>query len=290
MSTQIMAIISSMVFPRLWRVIFVLSFQSVASAQISSGEFLKPSVDYQRAEGTSGKLHISARNVPLKWVFDQIAKQEGLLIHPLMLPNEPINISCTEPNLKRMLECLVNRKADLIVRYQDDPIKSMEDKKLAEIWVLGNQVDSEAFQQKSDALTGLMSSANLSEQPNSGDRIAELLRQVQSENPEIRALAAGAFLAEGLDGNPDIKLALEKALGDEDANVRSQALASYAHREDSAAVTEALQTALNDDSPAVRLMAVDNIANDVALLQEAINDSDESVRNLAVMKLEQLTQ
>ena len=88
---------------------------------------------------------------------------------------------------------------------------------------------------------------------------------------------------------PTVKAALEQALTDQDANVRAQAISSLAHREGSGAAA-AIQEALHDSAVDVRMMAVDGITDDIALLQQAINDSDETVRSLAAIKLEELTQ
>ncbi len=264
-----------------------LSLQSLAMAQVSTRESNTSLIDIRLGDGRNVKKTIIARNTPLKSVLNVIAEQEDLLIHSIMLSNELINVTCSGFNLKRILECLINRKADLVVRYKNN-LKSRDDKKLAEIWVLGAQ-NSDADNYSAKAEFDFTSKSQEIQNLGSRTKTDGLLTLTQSQNPEERAVAAGAFLTQGY-GNPDINLALEQALADQDPNVRSQALSSYSHREGGAAVTEAIQTALNDVSPAVRLTAVDNITNDVDLLQRALNDSDESVRILAALKLKQLTQ
>ena len=84
-------------------------------------------------------------------------------------------------------------------------------------------------------------------------------------------------------------MALENALTDQDDNVRAQAISSLAHREGAGAVA-AIQEALHDKSIDVRVMAVDGIVNDKALLEQAANDSDEIVKSLAIEKLKALNQ
>jgi HEAT repeat protein len=121
------------------------------------------------------------------------------------------------------------------------------------------------------------------------DRTDDLLKQAQAKNPADRADAIGQLMAGGRKGDPAVKAELEKALTDPDASIRAQAISSLAHREGSGA-TAAIQEALRDNSVDVRMMAVDGITDDIALLQQAINDSDETIRSLAAVKLEMLTQ
>jgi HEAT repeat protein len=121
------------------------------------------------------------------------------------------------------------------------------------------------------------------------DHTDELLKTAQSNDPIERADAIGALLADGREGDPNVKAVLEQALTDQDANVRAQAVSSLSHREGSDAAG-AIQQALHDSSADVRMMAVDGIVDDIPLLQQAVNDSDESIRSLATIKLEQLTQ
>jgi hypothetical protein len=194
------------------------------------------------------------------------------------------------------LECLLDRKADLIVRNPHTPTKTDSKGQLAEAWILGSRVDGTAAKIDCPASTGqtadtgsLTLRQNQQDTDAEPDRTDELLKAVQSKNPEDRAEAIGALLADGRTGDPGVKAALEQALTDQDANVRAQAISSLSHREGGAAAG-AIQQALHDDSVDVRLMAVDGITDDVALLQQAINDSDETVRSLAAVKLEQLTQ
>jgi HEAT repeat protein len=109
----------------------------------------------------------------------------------------------------------------------------------------------------------------------------------KSKNSTDRADAIGELLAEETQDDPAIKAILEQALTDQDPNVRAQAVSSLTHREGSDAIG-IIQEALHDNSVDVRLMAVDSITDDVALLQQAINDNDETIRSLAAVKLEQL--
>lgn len=118
-----------------------------------------------------------------------------------------------------------------------------------------------------------------------------MLNIAQSENAAARADAIGALLGIGRKDDPQMKAMLEKAVHDQDANVRAQAVSTLTHRDDFREnATEIIQEAMQGSSVDVRLMAVDGITDEVGLLQQAINDSDETVRGIAEIKLEQLTQ
>ena len=271
----------------------ILSFASWASPQVSNSALsyaLSPI-----AEGRQNELRIVARKVPLKIALDAIAKKTEVPIHYSHVADEPITVTCTEENLKQILECLVNHKADLALRYSHNPTTGRKENKIAEVWIVGQITGSIAASNVKTAENisdkgSIDFSFSQQEMGDSNNRVAKLLQMAKSDDPEERAAAIGAFLAEDSADNMDIKYTLEQALNDPDPAVRSQAVSTYSHREGSAAVTEALQTALEDNSPAVRLMAVDSITNDVALLQLAVNDSNVEVRNLAYLKLKNITQ
>ena len=108
-----------------------------------------------------------------------------------------------------------------------------------------------------------------------------------SKIPAERAEAIGRLMAGGREGDVAVKETLEAALSDPDARVRVQAISSLAHRE-GAGASAALHEAMHDSDVSVRLTAVDNAKDDIALLQQALNDSDATVRQLAGIRLEPL--
>jgi hypothetical protein len=238
------------------------------------------------------KLQLEVRQMPLEAVLKAIAEKTQVPIHFSVLPEGLVTATCVGSTLKPVLECLLDQKADLIVRYPRSLAKPGNNGQVAEAWVLGSRLDGTTAKSDCSASTPVdKGSITLRQDQQSAeiDRTEGLLTQAQSKNAEKRADAIGGLLAGGRKGVPQVKAALEQALHDPDAIVRSQAISSYAHREGSAA-TGAIQEALRDSSVDVRMMAIGGITDDVALLQQAVNDSDETIRALVALKLERLTQ
>ncbi|MEQ1557595.1 MAG: HEAT repeat domain-containing protein [Methyloglobulus sp.] len=241
--------------------------------------------------GQGAEIQLEVRQMPLAKVLDSVAKQTKVPIHYSVLPEGVITATCVGSALKLVLECLLNRKADLIVRYPKKADKSASNSQILEAWVLGSKLEAAITPSGLCTATSETGSMRLSQQEAEIERDADqsgaLLKLAKSQNADERTNAIGALLAIGRDGDPAIKAALEEALHDQDANVRSQAVSTFTHRgdidkeEQLAAIREAMQ----DESTDVRMMAVDGIADDVALLQQAVNDEDEVIRTLAQEKL-----
>jgi len=226
-------------------------------------------------------LHLEVLQMPLTQVLDALADKTHIPIHYSALPEDRVTIKCRGATFKEALECILDRKADLIVRYHQSTNPSTSKFPIAEIWIIGS---------RKTLAKDIPVSTNKNREdknPESG-RVDQLLEMSKSQNPQDRADAIGSLLGESHTDNIAVKTAIEQALSDEDANVRAQAISSYTHQESSAAVTQAIREAMNDSSADVRIMAVDSITNDTELLQQAVNDSDETIRNLAKIKLEAL--
>lgn len=271
--------------------VLLIGYAGVNAAQIPTKSTTNALPDLIVNDKKNGDLQLKVRQMPLAKVLDSIANKTHIPLHYSLLPEGLVSATCVGTTLKQVLECLLDRKADLILRYPHAQTKTADNGHIAEAWILGSRIDSAVAENFPS--TGDESSFDLLQNQQTTkteqDRIDELLKMAQSENPEERAAAIGALLTEGREDDPDVKAALERALTDQESIVRSQAVSSYAHRENSAAVSEVIQEALNDSSADVRMMAVDSITNDVALLQEAVNDSDATIRSLAAIKLEELT-
>lgn len=237
-------------------------------------------------------MQLEVRQAPLAKVLDQIRSQTQVTIHYSVLPEGLITATCVGKSLKPVLECLLNNKADLIVRYKGSKNSAEENSNIAEVWVLGSRLD--AYPTNTAICTGINADAQIAltekrkQEAGKEKAFEALITQAQSQNPEERADAIGALLATQRKGDPKIKAVIDANLHHDDPNVRAQALSTYAHLEGDEALP-AIREALNDSSPDVRTMAVDSITNDLGLLQQAVNDSDESVRDFARMKLEELT-
>jgi hypothetical protein len=255
----------------------------------------KPLADLVISSNKGSELQLEVRQMPMMEVLKMIAAKMQMPIHYSVLPDGLVTTTCVGSSLKQVLECLLDRKADLIVRYPRNADKSESKGQLAEAWVLGSRLDG-TVARLDCPLTDKASSALSLEQsqqaldtkakPNPSDA---LLKIAQSKDVAGRADAIGALLNVGNKDDPQIQEMLEAAIHDEDANVRAQAVSTLTHwSSDTESISAALGEAIHDDSADVRLMAVDGITDDVGLLQQAVNDSDEVVSSMAAIKLEEL--
>jgi hypothetical protein len=250
------------------------------------------------SDSTGSEIQLEVRQMPLAEILDSVARKTQVKIHYSILPEGLVTATCVGSTLKQILECLFDRKADIIVRYRQDQVKVDRKEQVAEAWILGSRLSSSSSTGSCVArssqsanmasLTLRQNEANNKQNTAEQEQSDELLKLAQSKNATERKQAIGGLLAVGDIGDPRVKAALEKALTDQDPDVRAQAISSLGHLEEGGA-TGAIQEALHDTSADVRLMAVDS-SNDIPLLQQATNDSDETVRSLATLKLESLTQ
>jgi HEAT repeats len=282
-------------------IVMLMGFAHVTLAKTPDKATDKALTDLLISDNVGSELQLEVREMPLAQVLDDIAHKTKVAIHYSVLPEGLVTATCVGTTLKQVLECLLDRRADLIVRYPHNPTKADSKEQVAEAWILGSRLNgstdnrancaattatSTAKQGNNASLTLSKNEQNAEDEP---DQTDDLLALAQSKDSTEREEAIGALLADGRVGDPNVKATLEQALTDKDDSVRAQAISSLSHREGSNAAG-AIQDALRDNSVDVRLMAVDSITDDVALLQQAINDSDETVRSLATTKLQQLTQ
>jgi len=274
-------------------IISLTGYAQITAAEVSANISDKAVTDLVVSEDKGTELQLEVRDTPLAKVLESIAHKTKVPIHYSVLPEGLVTATCVGSSLKPVLECLLDHKADLIVRYRHDQDKPDNKEQVAEAWILGARLDGATA--KKDCLAASPGTSSLSlkqkesEDDDETDQTDELIKAAQAKDPTERAEAIGGLLSGGREGDPAVKAVLEQALTDPDENVRAQAISSLAHREGSGA-SAAIQEALHDKSVDVRMMAVDGITDDKALLQQAINDSDETVRSLARVKLEELTQ
>ena len=256
-------------------------------------------IEWVISDDKGSELQLEVRQMPLERVLSTIMAKTGVPIHYSAVPEGLVTATCVGSTLKQVMECLLARKADLIVRYSKSSTQTqtkVSDKnRPVEMWVLGSRFTDPANCSGSTALRQTINDSAVklpdSQVDAAGaepDQTDNLLRMAKSKDATVRADAIGALMAAGREGDGNVKRVLEEALTDPNANVRAQAISSLAHREGSAAAAAALQDALHDTDAGVRLMAVDGAGSNIALLQQAVNDDDETVRNLAISKLEEL--
>ena len=256
-------------------------------------------VDWVVSDSKGSELQLEVRQMPLERVFSTITAKTGVPIHYSVVPQGLVTATCVGATLKQVMECLLSRKADLIVSYHKPTTQAqakVSDKNQpSEMWVLGSRFTDTANCSGATATQQTINNASVkspASQVNAAevepDQTDDLLKRAKSKDAAARADAIGALMAAGRVGDANVKRALEEALTDPNANVRAQAISSLSHREGSAAAAAALQDALHDADAGVRLMAVDGAGYNIALLQQAVNDDDDTVRTLAISKLEEL--
>ena len=232
--------------------------------------------------------------MPLASVLDSIAKKMHFPIHYAGSKETLVTVDCERQSLKQLLECLLENKADLVVRYQPQSAKSGDIATLSEAWVLDSnsniviKPETPTSAIPGDNVPDVAAKPQHNPEPQL-DQTEELLAKAQSDSPKERSAAIGRLLAGGRPGDPEVNATLERALVDQNEDVSARPISSLALRNDGGA-SAAIQQALLDSSDDVRVMAVEAIKDDIALLQQALNDCDESVRSLAEIKLELLTQ
>lgn len=240
---------------------------------------------------TGLELQLEVRQAPLAQVLDSIASKTGVRINYSVLPDGLVTGTCVGSTVKHVLECLLVRKADLVFRFSRQASKAEPVGQPEEVWVLGakfgvDQTHSVVCSSPGSQQQKLPESAPI-KTGLEADQTDELVKMASSKIPTERAEAIGRLMAGGRKGDPHVRETLEAALSDPDAKVRVQALSSLAHRE-GAGASAALREAMHDSDVSVRLTAVDNAKDDLALLQQALNDSDATVRQLAGIRLEPL--
>lgn len=249
--------------------------------------------DLKKSQYPGAEWQLEVRQLPLAQALDAIVKQAGVSIHYSVLPEGLVTATCVGDSLQKVMSCLLNHKADLIVRYAQTKQKVNNTGQVIEAWVLGSKLDGYPVTRLDCVAIGNAEKSEVQtdkQERMEQEQLQTMLKMTASDKPAERAEAIGNLLAAGHDGDPEIREALEKGLHDQDANVRAQAVSTITHRRDYEQTASVIQEALKDSSIDVRMMAVDGIANDAALLQQAVNDSDEEVRTMASIKLQQLMQ
>jgi hypothetical protein len=267
-------------------VLLFLVIANISIAKATSESF----IDLVETEHKGRDLQLEVRRMPFVEVFGIISSKTNIPIHYSVLPEGLVTATCLGSNLKQILECLLDRKSDFIVRYHSTSGKVDINGQAAEVWILGSRIESTSSDKVDFTATAEKNAptSKQNQQDAEPDQTDYLLKMALSDNPADKADAIGALKALGLKGDPRVKAVLEQALSDKDSRVRAQAIWSYASREGSSA-DWAIQEALQDSNVDVRILAVDAITDNIDLLKQAINDSDEFVRSSATLKLKELS-
>ncbi len=228
------------------------------------------------------QLQLEARQQPLAQILKKMTEATGVPIHYSELPKSLITATCVGPTVKQVLECLFDKKVDLVFRFAQHGSKNVE-----EVWVMGSNFGAESACTTASIKTQQPVTTRQAK-TNDSNAVDKLLKQVQTKNALRRADAVADLAAEGQTNDQSVNSALVSALSDKNPEVRAQAVSGLASRESFDAPV-ALQNALHDSDASVRLMAVDQAGDNASLLQQALSDGDETVRAYAAIKLEALS-
>lgn len=246
-------------------------------------------------------LHLEVKQVPLEQIFKIIENQTGVQLHVSSMPQKLVSATCAGTTLE-VLKCVLGRDVNLIYQYADKSPANKGSAQLAEVWVLNSGLSSQHQPPRDthhQAICSGTENINKTDEPQlsaegriilSSDEIKQLSKLAQSTNPRQRqeALSRLALADQTDDDDGSIREIMEEALQDQDPNVRAQAISGLARRNSSEAAP-ILTDALHDSDVGVRLMAVSNAGENVYLLELALNDSSQIVRNLAKIKLDQIS-
>jgi len=239
-------------------------------------------------------LQVEAKQANLSKLLDEISLKTGISLHYSVLPKVPVTATCMGATAKQVLECLLGGNVDMAFRYPENKTAAAgQQLNPEEVWILGSSLHGPDNAGNGCASNSAAVTSKLAGENGNTDNASptqQLLRQVNAKSVSDRADAiASLAVDEGSENDTSVRTALEKALSDKSAQVRAQAINALAFREGEAAVSGQLQQALQDSDAGVRMMAVDNIESDTALLQQALQDKDAGVRDLAQLKLDVLS-
>jgi HEAT repeats len=243
-----------------------------------------------------GLLSVQAKQGAWTKVLNEVSRKTGILFHRSTPLQGSVSLSFKDLPLKRALERLFGPEANFVFRYPEGVEASESLSAPKEVWVLGKigtgvsalpQATSAEAEAESDPLL-----AATDETVDDQAQIDHLVEWVQNEDPGIRLQALLTLAESGSADEGTVRSALESALSDENATVRSYAIQIIAQRGGRDALGY-LSQALHDDDAEVRAMAVRSIMpkdQGVALLKEALADLDEGVRSMAAYNLEHESQ
>lgn len=269
------------------RLLFAVFFLVCASAYAGG-----PSADGGKiatAAMNKGGLHLEVEQAPLTQVLEIIENQTSVRLHVAPGFEQLVTANCAGTTLE-VLKCVLGKEANFIYRYADKASAKHPTSLLKEVWVLKPAPSGRRLPQHNDSDIICEAAEDLDAPVGSEqEEVEKLSALARSSNPAQREEALSRLALAGEDNDEDIRKVLAESLRDQNPKVRAQAVSGLARR-DTPEKGEVLREALHDHDVEVRLMAVSNAGEDVALLKAALHDTDRVVRDLANMKLEQISQ
>ena len=284
-----------------------------------------PAYSFQ-VEWNNGQLSVTAEKVPLDQILYEVARKTGLKIEVPGEIEEEFSVKFSDLSLLEGLQRLLSHINHVILlqKTRESPKREM---RVTRVMVLGDgskplriiheEPEIEGGDGKTDGLPALYASAQEGDlgalkkilfNPNHKirDMAFDLLAQrdpkelvdlfiesAKSKEAEVRRQSLEFLNRTGIAERKIVLAALGKAVFDEDTTVKAFAIKTLAEHGGAEAMKH-LRPALNDPEPAVRMMAIENIARTAQsklifpILREALSDDQEVVRSLAASWLKQL--
>ncbi|MEQ1559537.1 MAG: HEAT repeat domain-containing protein [Methyloglobulus sp.] len=238
---------------------------------------------------TGGQLLLEARQAPLADILQTITEKTGAQIHYSVLPEGPVSATCAGKTAQAVMECLVAKQIGLVAHKATKT-------KPAEFWLLGSSVGS--CRAVTVAACPVIAQPVVEQPPTAEEQSAidaanlqqteMFLGQIKTSKTLEQKTEALANLASSAKiDNPDVRRALDDALDDKEPALRVQAINTLAHL-DKDNMAEVLSRGMKDKDIHVRLAAVDKAQDVPEILEQALADSDKNVRDYANAKLAEL--
>jgi hypothetical protein len=246
-------------------------------------------------------LHLEVEQAPLEQIFKIIESQTSVRLHLSSMPQKLVTATCAGTTLE-VLKCVLGEDVNMIYQYSDKSSTGNSMPKLAEVWVLnpGSPSHSQLEDTHNKAICGATENLDKAIQDGqqqmsadgkivlSSNEIEKLFKLARSTDPMQRKAALSRLALVDQADDESIREIMEDALQDQSSSVRAQAVFGLARR-NSPEIDSVLREALDDSDVGVRLMAVSNAGENVYLLESALNDTNRIVRDLASMKLDQIS-
>lgn len=282
-----------------WISLTALLFASMATAYGDNKVVQAPFVIRQSVIPEAEWL-LEAEQADLHRLLRSLSERSGIKFHYAALPTVKVSATCAGPTVIKILRCLLGADTNMLFHYAElaGNDTNEQERQPKEIWILASSLNPPPIASvrpsdcRSSETKGISRPVEgLDNELSVEQGVDSLLRQVDSENPEKRMNALAGLARLGEADSPEVYDAVARSISDNDARVRGQAVYALSQIEnDPNALNNYLQQALQDSELGVRLMAIDAIESDAALLQQALQDKDLSVRDYAATKLQTIMQ
>ncbi len=282
-----------------WISLSALLFASMATASGGNTIVQAPFVIRQSAI-PEAEWMLEAEQADLHGLLRSFSERSGIKFHYAALPTVKVDATCAGPTVITILRCLLGAETNMLFHYAGlaGNDTNEQERQPKEIWILASSLSPPPIASVRPSDCGSTESKGISRPVESVQNeltkeqdVDFLLRQADSEDPEKRMNALAGLARLDKADSPEVYDAVARSISDNDARVRGQAVYALSQIEnDPNALNNYLQQALQDSELGVRLMAIDAIESDTALLQQALQDNDSSVRDYAASKLQAIMQ